>query len=434
LLTCFTPWYADVVNFDYAVRTTDLGLVPYAQVKIEYPPLAYEVMTLPRRFATERITVEQLKKQAPAQFAAYEFRFRAIMLSAEALAFGLLLLTVAARGPDRLAMAAWAYLACSTPLAHVLDTRLDAGLLLLLMAWAWCWTLATRSRSLTFGCFAWLTVGLGVSYKLFPLVMVPLLGVAELRGPDRQSRRRRVSFACLYLLAGLVFPYLPLLSTAGRHSLDWLRFHAERGVEIESVYSALMLLMAAIGLPVQAVQGPGSWDLASPWSSTFAGLSTWITMTALAALFFRCVRSKAGSARDDAFRLSCLAVLVTVVLGKVLSPQFLVFALPLALIVGIDVLEQGPTRLLAIALCATAILTAAVFPYLFFAGTSFPYEGMTRTSPWGLVPRLDVLPVALLVARDGLLLAVTSILARRTWALRPLPASQAAPIALAAQS
>ncbi len=188
--------------------------------KIEYPPLAYEVMTVPRWLDEKRISPAEAKKLNKTidwdeLFAIYERPFRMLMGLAEGLGFVLFALTLARRRPDLLTVGIWGYVVSTTLLAHVLYSRLDAGLLALIMLWAYAWTRARQDGAVVWTSLAYLAVGLGISYKLVPVVMLPFLLLADWRVTGSRTSWRGLVRPLSYLGFGVLFPYLPLLRSSG---------------------------------------------------------------------------------------------------------------------------------------------------------------------------------------------------------------------------
>jgi len=421
LLLAFAPLYSDVtLYFRYAVETWDFGRVPYLQEKIEYPPLAYEVMTVPRWADDNRISPAQAKRlnqtlDWDASYAAYERPFRLLMGLAEGLSFVLFALTLARLRPDLLTAGTWGYVVSTTLLAHVLYSRLDAGLLALVMLWAYAWTRLRHDSPRVWSSLAYLTVGLGISYKFVPVVTLPYLLLADWQVTGRRTSGGALARPLAYLGLGVLFPYLPLLRSSGWSALSWLHFHAERGIEIESIYATLMMVMAPWGFRIEAVHGSGCWNLVSSLAPILASASTWLLAAALLAMLLWVWCRKASYERDDAFRIACLSILVAVTLSKVFSPQYLVWAVPLLLLLAADVLDNRAFITLTCGIIFTALLTTAVFPYLFFE------QGRSRLdfvdfNPYALVPNLHPLPCALLVLRNLLWMGAVVWVARATLA------------------
>ena len=310
-----------------------------------------------------------------------------------------------------MALGCWGYLIASTLLPHVLHTRLDAGLLAILMFWAYAWTRSSKPEPGVSLWLAYFAIGLGISYKLIPIVMVPFLLLADWQAGRGWSRIRGPALGLAYLAVGAFLPFLPLLKSSGASVLNWLNFHAERGIEVESIYASLLMVLAPFGFEIKAVSKPWSWDIESNLADYLTSASTGIVALALAALGILAWFRRANYSRDDALRFASLAIVVTVTFSKVLSPQYLVWCLPLILVWGADLLRRPAYFGLIIASAVVAALSTAVFPYLFFAGSMKPGDGLDTIC---LVPTLSAWPVTLVVLRNGMLLGIVVLMVRRT--------------------
>jgi hypothetical protein len=155
-----------------------------------------------------------------------------------------------------------------------------------------------------------------------------------------------------------------------------------RPLQVESLGSALYLAahqLAGIGVEVRS--GHGSQNLHATGTAVTAILLSAIQVVALVWIWLR----RPGSA-EELVRWSAAALVAFVALGKVLSPQFLIWLVPVVVLVA----AATPALLLAGAL----LLTQLWFPSRY----------------WELVRDLDAVPAGLVLARDvvlvGLLLAL----------------------------
>ncbi len=81
-----------------------------------------------------------------------------------------------------------------------------------------------------------------------------------------------------------------------------------------------------------------------------------------------CLNQERRFGREQAWRCSVLVILAAVAFSPVLSPQYFVWALPLALLVAAEVLpaEGRSWRRFAMGLVVVAILTTLIFPCTYF--------------------------------------------------------------------
>jgi hypothetical protein len=200
---------------------------------------------------------------------------------------------------------------------HRIDVVLLLGLFLVL-------------RSLKKG--AYLTVagllGLGFSFKVIPALVFPALGARLFR----EGHSRRFMAATVGLFSGAAgLPFLVATLLCGWGTLTMFEYHAARGLQIESVWSNIQLLWAGASTPEFVTLAYGSHNTTTPFSSILLKLSLLSGGLVLAAsIFLACVRS---APLDQIFAWTIPAFIAV---GKVLSPQFLVFCAPLML-----VLERG---------------------------------------------------------------------------------------------
>jgi hypothetical protein len=232
---------------------------------------------------------------------------------------------------------------------------------------------------------AWGALALGVLIKLVPLALIPVLLVyhAHVGG----VRRAMVSAAASLGVVAAVF--VPFLVAAPGGTLELLRYHLDRPLQIESAGAAALLALDQVGLlGLDVTTSFGSQNLVGAAPSVVAVLSSAVLVGLIATITVSLFVSLRGQSAPTDARLFVVAALATLiallVAGKVLSPQFLVWLLPAAFLV------PGPRGRWVAGLAGLAfVLTQAYFTALY----------------WDLVD-LSTGPVALLVLRDLTLVAL----------------------------
>jgi hypothetical protein len=338
------------------------GQVPYRDFELEYPPAALPVFALP--------------SLGPAEHYRSGFEALVALLGVATVAAVAVTLRALGAGPERLlagcALVGLAPLALGT----VVLTRFDAwpALLLVLAVGA---AVSGRER-LSLGL-----LGLGAAAKVFPAVAVPLVLLAAWRrGGLRHALAGLAAFAAV--AAACLAPFAAL----SPHGLaDAFTKQASRPLQVESLGSALLLAAHQLGAyEPTVISSSGSQNLAGSLPDGLASVSTAIQILAVAAVWVLFAARKGGAAELPA--AVAASVCAFAAFGKVLSPQFLVWLVPLVPLVAgrLGVLASG---LLAVVL----VLTQLWFPQRY----------------WDLVD-LQAGPTWLLVARDLGLVALFAVL------------------------
>ena len=261
-------------------------------------------------------------------------------------------------------------------LGNVILTRFDlwpAALTLAALA-----ALVWRRDRLGFGL-----LGVAVAAKLYPAVLVPL-ALAYVW----QRRGRREALVCLGILAGvLAVAFVPFLALAPDGVAYSFGRQLGRPLQIESLGSSFFLAAHHLfGLEIEMRSGHGSQNLDGVGPAVAGVL---LSVAQLAVLVWIWLRRPATA--EALVRWSAAALVAFVALGKVLSPQFLIWLVPLVPLVA------GRRGLLASALLAVAlVLTQLWFPYRY----------------WDLALEFDGVASGLVLARDLVLLAVLAVLVR----------------------
>jgi hypothetical protein len=176
-----------------------------------------------------------------------------------------------------------------------------------------------------------------------------------------------------------------------------LSVHARRGLQVESLGSGLLLAAHQVGgLGVEVGSSAGSQNLIGSRADALAALLLVAQVAVVEAIWVAFARGPAD--KERLVRYSAAAVVAFVVLGKVLSPQFLIWLFPLVPLVA------GRRGAIATGLVGlAAVLTQFWFP----------------TRYWDLVNDLAAWPSWLVFGRDLLLLLTLAVLVfpAKAWAL-----------------
>ena len=341
------------------------GLVPYRDFAFEYPPAALPFVALPA-LVTDSVT-------------AFRVLFAAEMAVAGAV--GVLLVAAGLRrlgasvADRRLALAVVALVPLL--LGGVILTRFDlvpaalvAGAMLLLV-----------SGRLRAGA---LVVGVGIAVKLYPAVLVPLLGIVAWRGGGRRELPAVVGLAA----APAVLAYLPFLLVAPDGVLDSLGRQLGRPLQIESLGAGVLLaLHDAAGTSLGWASGSGSQNLTGTAADVLAALQGVAQVLAVALVWVSFQRGPATTGR--LVRHAAATVVAFVAFSKVLSPQFLVW-----LVLLVPLVVCAWSRAVLALMTAACALTALWFPARY----------------WELVREFDPLASWLVLARGATLLALLAVL------------------------
>jgi uncharacterized membrane protein len=292
------------------------GLVPYRDFAVEYPPGALPVFALPSLVGN------------------YASSF-AWLMAACGVAL-VLVVAVVRRG-------AAFYVALAPVLAgSLILSRFDLWPALLAAA-------AVAALLREHHRLGWAMLGAAVAAKLWPLVLVPVALV--------WSARRGRAWAALAGLTVAAAAFVPFAVVAPQGLWSSLSGQASRPLQIESLGAAIL---TTFGHP-RVVTTHGSQNVAG--HGLVATVFTLLQVAALVALWIAFARGPATRERFVRYVAACVCAFVA--FGKVLSPQFLLWLIPLVpLVVG----RRGAG--------AVALLTAAlVLTQVWFPQRYWDYAG-----------------------------------------------------------
>jgi uncharacterized membrane protein len=330
----------------FAVKILE-GMVPYSDFFSEYPPLALFSFLFPAL----------LSHTQP---------FYDIFFALEIFLLDFVILFILKKFISRLKLQMWPtfiiYTLCIIAMGPIVTGRFDLlpATLVLVALYAF---ISGKNK------VAWGFLALGVSAKLYPLVIVPLFFLYLLR--QQQYKQLMQGMA---VFGGIILALnLPWIIIDADGFWQFLSYHLERGLHSESTYGSTLLVGQLMGLTeVRGAMTHGSWDLVSPMSENLSRLSFYVTFGLLfityAVYTSRLWQKKLGDiftkatlsneAAVNMLRYTLVAVFIMLLTSKVFSPQFLIWLCPLIPLVR----NRWRNATILLFLVAAAI-TQYIFPY-----------------------------------------------------------------------
>lgn len=357
---------SDIPVYQEAYRQMAEGAFPYRDFGLEYPPLAAAIFWF-----------------AGVLPASYGTAFSFLMMIAMVLTVVPVTLTARALGLSLARQVAAGGITAFIPvlLGGLVGTRFDL-VLAALIAWM-LWAVVTDRMTA-----AWVLLAVAVLVKLVPLAFIPVLLIVHVRRHGGSDALR----SAVVGLAVLVLVTVPLAVMAPSGLWDSVSYHLDRPLQLESTGSAYLMSMRLLAdIPLAVDTSFGSQGLAGEAPDLMALLSTIalvVLVLAIALSVLRLVGTQPPSADSAIFVAGIAATsLALLVAGKVLSPQFLVWIVPAA------VLVRGRFGWAATIVTALSLLlTQAYFPRAY----------------WELVALQDP-EMALLVLRNAVLIVLLAL-------------------------
>ncbi|MDD2655757.1 MAG: hypothetical protein PHQ80_03765 [Candidatus ainarchaeum sp.] len=212
----------------------------------------------------------------------------------------------------------------------------------------------------------WLAAIAGAFVKVFPVFLLPLFAIPEW---GKKGGAKRVG------IAGAVCVLLLLASPA---TINSLMYQSQRGLQVESVYSSVLLAANQfLDMGIRTQESWGSVHLVLPEGLQWlVPASTLLQAAAVGAVILAYALDKRRGSR---FWEYCFLVLaVGVLFGKIGSTQFMLWPVAFA----VPLIGKGDMRLYAMCI-ALAVFAILVFPY-----------------GWYSLYMMETLPIAVLAARN----------------------------------
>jgi len=343
------------------------GQVPYRDFALEYPPAALPVFVVPSLLRSEEGDLDGYRKG-----------FEGEMLVCGALILALMLSILLRLEATRLRTAAALAFAALAPLmlGSVVLSRFDLWPALLVVG-SLAAFVSGRDR-LGAG-----VLGLAIAAKIYPAVLLPLAVAWMWRRKGRREGLLGLGIA-VAVVAAVFLPFFVLSPHGVWHSVTT---QTSRPLQIESLGSgALLVLHDVFGLGVTMRSSHGSQNLAGDGPDTLAVIQTVLQAAALIGVWVWFARGPAD--RDRLVRAFAAAVCAFIAFGKVISPQFLIWLVPLVPLV------RGRRGLVASGVLAAALVATQLwFPFRYW-DLVFDFDGFAS---WLVLVR-DLLLIGLLAA------------------------------------
>jgi hypothetical protein len=380
----FSIWTSHQINPDvnlyrvYAARIVH-GALAYRDVRIEYPPGATGIFTAAWWIPGH-----------------YVDAFSALMLACLCVCILGVVATARALGysPIRQAIAGGVVALCPMAIGSLVAARFDLAVAAV-VAWMVYAAVTERWR------WMWVLLAAGILIKLVPLALLPLLMIWQAQRVDWRAAWRGVA-ACLALVALVVLPFAVL---APQGTWYFMAYNLRRPPQIESMASSIFLAAHSItGSHVRMGFGFGGLNIEGRNPAILATVLSVVLAVLVIAIAVRCWQLLAVAHPTRAVEVliagSAATMVSLTVAGKVLSPQYMMWFLPV-----IPLLPGRWWRAATATMIVAWLLTQAVFPihYWSLLSMSRPEIGLLVARNLSLVlllvlcwPRrgLGTLPIA----------------------------------------
>jgi uncharacterized membrane protein len=342
------PYSGTGLFFEFASGIMN-GQLPYRDFILEYPPFSLFFFLIPRLISSN--------------YLAYT-----VLYQVETVIFALIGLLVLYDVSRRLGKAPWKLMTVYSlgilAIGPVTCQQFDlfpAILVLLAVYFFW----------LDKHPAAWALLALGTMTKIYPAAIAPLFLIVYVRN----HQYRLIWFGIFTFGLVSLAVLLPFLISSPGSLTNLYEYHAQRGIQIETIYSSILMVGQKLGwITAHSGFGFGSWNIEGTATGTIADLSTLLLVVLLAFTYWQIyVRSK--QQKIDIMRLgSCsfLVVLIVLITSKILSPQYLVWLIPLLPLV------MGRWRLVVWTMfVVVGALTYVIFPHLYLQLVDFDSTAVT---------------------------------------------------------
>jgi len=299
------------IYFNYAGNILR-GLIPYRDFALEYPPGALPFFLLPRLFSGDVM-----------RFRGF---FMVEVMLVDLLGLLLVLFYCRKRGFSQAyqGLAGLFYTALPAVLGLISYQRFDLIPAVIVLAAVVLFDSGCRIP-------AWFMLGFGFAVKLYPVILTPVFLFKSYRD---KTLKTDLLFGIPAAVLSTALLWVPLMIVSGNKFWFFLKYHGERGIQLESIYSTILLIARLFGYPISTEFSYGSWNVVSTASPFLAKVSFLVMLVILGAVLVHSIEiiKRKNWEIEDLPRLSVLMIMGFIIGGKVLSPQYLLWVIPLIVI------------------------------------------------------------------------------------------------------
>jgi len=344
----YSDWHDDSVEiyYHYSTKFFD-GEIPYRDFDMEYPPLALLAFCLPHVLAFGKILTFE-------QYASLYLLVNVFLSLVLAIITLLVLQRWHPEPPTKIqaiALLTVGLILC----APILPFRYDLFPALLTVL---AFYLLISNKPLASG----FCIGIAVGTKIYPAVVIPIFAVYMLVKKDALSLKRFIGGGGISAIT--IAPFYVL---ARNQFSSFLTYHQQRGLEIETLMSGIILLFKKMGIgSAEIVYNYTAFHLSSPYADTVLRWLPYITITLFVIILASCYahfteefKAKISIPSESIVAYTTIAILVFIATNKVFSPQYIIWLLPF-----VPLLRFRYASLLIVIFLLTNILFPAGFRLL----------------------------------------------------------------------
>ncbi len=196
----------------------------------------------------------------------------------------------------------------------------------------------------------WLLVIAAVFIKIFPVVLLPLFLLLEMK--NFRKNLPRIALAVLFGVA--------LFFLAFETNMNAVIYNAERGIEMESTHAGILFMINSLNpIGISIDYNYGSHNLALPPPIAFLPQLTFV-LQALSLLSILFLFHRDDKKEKKIWRYVFLLIAATIFFGKIFSPQFVLWPIAFAVVL----IKDEKLKALYPLCIMLAILSLLVFPFL----------------------------------------------------------------------
>lgn len=340
----FLPW-GEIKLYEKLALEFLSGKIPFIDYHFEYPPASIIPFIAPRLFGQT-----QESYRIVYQFLNLLFTFLTLYLGAQIMYL---------INPKREKGIGIIQTILFFILIQLVLTRFDVFTMFLTGLGIFLYLAGEKQKRPIFQTVSYAVITLAGFVKLYPFLILPIFAIKEFR-----QRKYKLLIVNLILCLLTALPFIILMLIGWEGTKSFLSYHGERGLEIESTYSSILLLLNQIGIlkDVRIIYSHASYGISGNLADICSKLSfPLFGITYAATLIMLAKQSWKDAVARKVIAASLLVILLFIITNKVFSPQYILWIFPLATIFAF-IFKKKFKRLILALIFSSSILTILIYP------------------------------------------------------------------------
>ncbi|MDD3284190.1 MAG: hypothetical protein PHZ07_01195 [Patescibacteria group bacterium] len=230
--------------------------------------------------------------------------------------------------------------------------------------------LSYKKQKYTHHVLSYIFVILAGFLKLYPFLLLPVMFISDIRQKNINIFLKSYFYSFLFFVLNIIFLFF------GRDGVFYFfNFHSNRGLQIESFYSSIILFLSKTNIisGIEIINDGACWIISGSFLEFISKISLYIFLFFYIVILYFIYKKNDWSenlSKNIIFSFS-IVTLTYILLNKVFSPQYLIWLFPFIFL--LDTFSHRKNNFVSKIFLFIIFLTIIIFPFYYANLVSFGY-------------------------------------------------------------